>query len=101
LIFEGSQNMLVKIEQRLQDPARFLILPLDEAVFLGLPFMMGLLSRQIIVGSVVAFVVWSVWRRLKGEGGIERLLAAAYWYLPSEIGIFKPFPDSATSVWEA
>lgn len=93
--------MLVKIEQRLQDPPRVLILPYDEALLLGLPFMMGLLSRQMLFGCVVALVFWIAWRRLKGEGGLELLLAAAYWYLPHELNVFKPFPDSANDVWEA
>ena len=92
--------MEVKIEQRLQDPPRFLILPADEAFVLGLPFMMGLISRQAIIGAVVSLVIWSVWRRLKGEGGIERILAYAYWFLPSAMGGFNPLADSSITHWE-
>lgn len=93
--------MIVKIEQRLQDPKRFLILPVDEAFLLGLPFLMGLLGRQIFLGLLISIVAWTFWRKLKGEGGIERLFAASYWYLPSGIGGFHPLPDSAVAVWEA
>lgn len=92
--------MEVKIEQRLQDPPRVLILPADEAFVLGLPLMMGLISRQAIVGVVVSLVIWSIWRRLKGEGGIERILAYLYWFLPSGIGGFNPLADSSITHWE-
>lgn len=92
--------MEVRIEQRLQDPPRFLILPADDAFVLGLPMMMGLISRQIIIGVVVSLVMWTIWRRIKGEGGLERVLAGLYWFLPSSIGGFNPLADSSVSHWE-
>jgi len=76
------------------------MLPLDEAVLLGLPFMMGLLGRKVFLGAIVAFLAWTIWKRLKGEGGIERLLAAAYWYLPSSLRILGELPDSSVQTWE-
>ena len=94
-------NGLVKIEQRLQDPPRFLMLPADEAAILGLPVMMGLLSKQIFIGVAFAFLLWVGWKRLKGSGGLDALLAATYWYLPSALRIFDPFPPSNVEVWEA
>ena len=93
--------MLVKIEQRLQDPARFFILPADEAALLGLPIMMGLMGRTIVTGVIIGLVAWTAWRRLKGEGGLEHVAAAAYWFIPSKLGIFKNLPDSAVDRWEA
>lgn len=93
--------MFVVIEQRLQDPPRFLMLPADEAAILGLPILMGLLGRMLIVGLLVALLTWAAWKRLKGEGGLERLLAAAYWYTPHAFGFFAPLPDSAPETWEA
>ena len=93
--------MFVVIEQRLQDPPRFLMMPADEAVILGLPILMGLLGRMLIVGLLVALLTWAAWKRLKGEGGLEMLLAAAYWYTPQAFGLFSPLPDSAPETWEA
>lgn len=91
---------LVKIEQRLQDPPRFLILPADEAFVLGVPLMMGLMSRQVIVGAAVSLVGWMIWRKLKGEGGLEKVLAALYWFLPTNLSGFGPLPDSSVTHWE-
>ena len=93
--------MLVSIEQRLQDPSRILILPADEAVLLGFPILMGLLGRDVVSGIVIGLVAWGIWRRLKGEGGLERVLAGCYWFIPSAFGVFRPLPDSAVDVWEA
>lgn len=92
--------MLVRIEQRLQDPPRFLILPADEAIVVGVPVMMGLLSRQAIVGIVVSLVGWVIWRKLKGEGGLERVLAALYWFLPTNLSGFSALADSSVTHWE-
>ena len=93
--------MFVVIEQRLQDPPRFLMLPADEAVILGLPILMGLIGRMLIPGLLVGFLTWVAWKRLKGEGGLEMLLAAAYWYTPHGLGLFAPLPDAAPEVWDA
>lgn len=92
--------MVVKIEQRLQDKPRFLFIPMDEAAVLGLPILVGLLSKDLILWGAAAFALWSLWKWLKGEGGLEILFAAAYWYLPFELAFFRPLPDSAVSVWE-
>lgn len=93
--------MVVVIEQRLQDPPRFLMLPADEAAILGLPILMGLMGRMLLPALLVAFIAWAAWKRLKGEGGLEMLLAAAYWYTPHALGLFSAFPDSAPETWEA
>ena len=92
--------MIVKIEQRLQDPPRFLMVPADEAAMFAVPLVMGMLGKAIITGLVVGAVLWSVWRRLKGEGGLPGIFGALYWYLPSRIGLFPGLPDSSVPVWE-
>lgn len=92
--------MLVKIEQRLQDPPRFLMISADEAAVFGVPFMMGMLGKAMISGAIFAFILWTVWRRLKGEGGLVMMVAALYWYVPRVVNIFPGFPDSSVTVWE-
>ena len=96
-----QETEVVRIEQRLQDPARFLMLPIDEAAILGLPLLMGLLSRQLVIGAPVAFIIWAAWRYIKGNGGIEYVLAAAYWFIPSRLSVFRPLPPSSVERWEA
>lgn len=93
--------MNILIEQRLQDAPRFMMLPADEAIAIGLPVMLGLMSRQVFVGVIIAGVIWMVWKRLKGDTGLPGLLAAVYWYLPAQVSAFNELPDSSISVWEA
>ncbi len=92
--------MLVKIEQRLQDPPRFLMVPADEAFVFGFPVMMAMLGKVILTGFVVGLVLWTIWRRMKGDGGLVMMIGALYWYLPSATNMFAGLPESSVSVWE-
>ena len=89
----------ISIEQRLQDQARFLLFSIDDAVILGVPMILGMLSRRPIEGIFVGFVLWQIWKRLKGDGGLTRLSALAYWYLPKPLSICRGFPDSGITEW--
>ena len=93
--------MIVKIEQRLQDPQRFFLIPADEALTLGFPTLMGMLTQNLIPGIIASVVFWVAWKKLKGDGGLERFAALCYWYLPAELQAFPSFPDSAQTRWEA
>ncbi len=92
--------MLVQIEQRLQDPPRFLMVPADEAFIFGLPFLLGMVGKVLISGFIVGLVLWMIWRRLKGDGGLVMMIGAFYWYIPSTVNMFAGLPDSSVSVWE-
>ncbi|AVX06005.1 hypothetical protein MXMO3_03502 (plasmid) [Maritalea myrionectae] len=92
--------MEVKIEQRLQDPPRFLFLPMDEAIALGMPICLGAMSQQFILGALIAVIFWFLWKKVKGEGSTEDLLTITYWYFPNFISIYPTFPDSAIDRWE-
>ncbi|OUS06291.1 type IV conjugative transfer system protein TraL [Rhodobacterales bacterium 52_120_T64] len=89
----------VKIEQRLQEQPRILFFSLDEAVVLFAPLVFGLVSRHAITGVVVGFVLWQIWKRIKGDGGTEWIVASAYWYLPKEISIYRKLADASVTVW--
>ena len=91
---------VITIEQRLQDPPRFLMLPADEAAAFGIPFMMGVMGKIVFSGFIIGVLIWLVWRRAKGEGGIVMFVGALYWFLPSRLRVFPGLPDSSVSVWE-
>lgn len=91
----------VRIEQRLQDPQRVLLLPIDEALTLILPFTLGVIGNNVPFGALLGVALWWLWGKVKGEGGLELLVGATYWYLPSSIKAFSEFPDSAQDHWEA
>jgi conjugal transfer pilus assembly protein TraL len=87
------------IEQKLEAPGRLLFFTADDAAAFLLPVAVGFLSRHLIVGFVIGGIVFATWRRLKGEGGLERLKAALYWYLPFQVSPYRSFPRSDVVHW--
>ena len=94
-----STQDVVRIEQRLQDQPRIALLSLDEAMVVGFPLVLGMLSRHLFAATIVAVILWQVWKRVKGEGGLQWVLAALYWYCPAAISPFRTLPDSAVERW--
>jgi conjugal transfer pilus assembly protein TraL len=90
---------LILIEQKLEAPKRFLFFTADDAAMFLAPILVGFLSKHLIGGVVLGLIAFGLWRRLKGEGGVERLKAATYWFLPSEISPYRSFPQSDVVFW--
>ena len=96
----SDNSNTVRIEQKLEVPGRLFFFTTDDAaMFLG-PCLVGMLGRSLIPGIVIGLILFSLWRRLKGEGGVERLKAAAYWFLPVELSPYRSFPRSDVVHWK-
>ena len=93
------QENVVKIEQRLQEQARILLFPIDEGLALLAPIGVGLMTQNAIPGIVMGGIIYFLWKRMKGDGGLEQMLAMLYWYLPHTVSPVKHWPDSAVTVW--
>lgn len=89
----------VYIEQRLEEPARFLIFSADDALVFAAPTLIGFLARAMIEGAACGLIAYFIWRKLKGESGIARLKAAVYWYAPFEVSPYRKFPPSHVIFW--
>lgn len=94
-------STVIKVEQRLQDLPQFFFLPADEAVAGLFPVVMGLLVRQAFLGFAMGVALYFIWKRVKGERGLQGLLALLYWITPKEMTLYRSFPDSAVSIWRA
>ena len=94
-----EDTSVVRIEQKLEAPGRLLFFTLDDAAAFLLPAAIGFLSRHLVEGAVVGVILFIFWRRLKGEGGVERLKAASYWYLPAQVSPYRSFPRSDVTHW--
>lgn len=90
---------VIRVEQRLQDTPRFLLVPVDEGLAAALPIGFGLLTQHLVPGLFLSVLSFILWKRLKGEGGIPRFLALSYWYGPRELRLWKSLPDSGVSTW--
>ena len=95
----NNANTTIIIEQKLEAPKRLLFFTADDAAMFLVPTFVGFLSKHIIGGLVLGLIAFGLWRRLKGEGGLERLKAAAYWFLPQEISPYRSFPKSDVVFW--
>jgi len=58
----------IKIEQRLQDPWRIFFFSVDDALVVGAPAVLGLLTKHPLEGLIVGFVLLQGWKFLKGDG---------------------------------
>ncbi|MEY3109546.1 MAG: TraL [Verrucomicrobiota bacterium] len=93
------QENVVRIEQRLQEHARILLFPLDEGLALLAPAGIGLGLQAAVPGIILGIASYLAWKKVKGDGGLERILALTYWYLPRELSPMKSWPDSAVNMW--
>lgn len=94
-----DDTQMVRIEQRLEEPSRFLIFTFDDVLAFAVPMVVGWLGKQLILGLVVGLICYSLWKRVKGEGGLASVKAALYWFLPVEVTPYRGFPDSAVTFW--
>lgn len=90
---------VITIEQRLQDPPRIAFFSLDEGLMFLFPVGIGLLTRHLIPGVICGIVIWQLWKMVKGDGGLEWLVAASYWFLPGFVSPYKSLPDSSITLW--
>ncbi len=93
-------ELVAKIPQRLLKPTRFLFWDIDELVAFGVPAFLGLFARVPFMGLLFGVILFSIWRRLKGNHGISGLLAWAYWWVPDQVSPFRHFPPSHISDYE-
>lgn len=93
-------DLVAKIPQRLLRPARFIFWDVDEVCFFAIPTVLGLLVRSPFIGIAFGYLMFSIWRRLKGNHGISGLLAWLYWWMPEQFGPFRHFPPSHISKYE-
>lgn len=92
-------SKVVKVEQRLQDVPCILLVPVDEGVAGLAPIGFGLLTQHLVPGLILGIFGFVGWKRFKGEGGVPRVLALLYWFLPAQANFFRSMPDSGVSMW--
>ena len=94
---ETSNTVL--IEQTLEEPGRFLFFTVDDAFAFIIPLLIGFLSRHLIPGAILGVICYLAWSRIKGEGGLNRIKGAFYWFLPTMVSPYRSFPRSDVMFW--
>lgn len=92
---------VVRIEQRLQEPPQFFFFPADEAIAIGVPVVLGLLSKHLFLGVALGVIFFMAWKRVKRGGGLPHVLGLLYWILPAPITVYRSLPDSGVMMWRA
>jgi len=92
---------VIRVEQRLQDPPQFFVIPADEALAGAVPVVVGLMTRNLIPGLIGAVGLYFLWKRVKGQHGLPGLAGLIYWLMPKAASPFRSFPDSAVAEWRA
>jgi len=85
---------LYTIPKHLDDPARFLFWPVDEAAIALTIVVIGLISDHLIIGLLFAIIVSIMHTSVKRKWGKTVLIQAAYWYFPPLILNTKSTPPS-------
>ena len=82
------------IPSRLDAPEVIGFWPIDEALCLIVPFALGILFSQVVIGVISSYVLFRGMRKLKAGRGLSWILHAAYWHLPNTIFVTKRLPPS-------
>jgi len=80
------------VPRHLDDPPKFLLWSLDEAMVLLVPFIIGVLLSQVVIGMVLGVLSMLMVRRLKSKEGSNILFSLLYWHFP--INRFSHTPPS-------
>lgn len=84
------------IPKHLDDPAKFLLWQIDEAVAFILPLFFGFMIGKGLISLFVAIICFHCWRRVKGVGGKNLIRSLIFWYYPKSILGLKATPESRT-----
>jgi len=80
------------IPKHLDDPPRFLLWTMDEAIVLMAPFMLGIIFSHVLLALMVGASLLLGMKKIKGNEGPNFLFNVMYWYLP--LRHFKRTPPS-------
>ena len=82
--------------KRIDEPNRYFGLPLDELLPCLTILLISYICNSLLIGFVLAGLLWATIRRLKKGQGSGWLVQLMYWHLPGELfkGIFIKTPSS-------
>lgn len=83
------------IPKHLDDPPRFLLWSMDEAMSAMLPIFLGTMMGLGIIGPILSIISFKSWKKIKGSGGQGLLRSIIYWYYPRDLLDLKSTPYSS------
>lgn len=86
------------IPKHLDDPELIGFWTLDEFLVMVIPFLWGVLSQHIVIGLLLAIILWLSYRKLKAGRSMYWLLHWGYWHLPGGFFGLRTAPPSSFRV---
>ncbi|OYW83531.1 MAG: type IV conjugative transfer system protein TraL [Asticcacaulis sp. 32-58-5] len=86
--------MDTRIPQYLDEPERYFVFTPDELVVVVVPLGILTIIANFLIGLIVAFGAFWLFRRLKKGGSLTRLLWLMFWLLPFEVLGLKKTPPA-------
>lgn len=86
--------MDTRIPQYLDEPERYFVFTPDELVVVVVPLGILTVFANFLIGLIVAFGAFWLFRRLKKGGSLTRLLWLMFWLLPFEVLGLKKTPPA-------
>lgn len=87
-------DKLTYLPSYLDEPERFLIWTMDEALVLLLPLLIGVMVSFYGTGIIASIVAVTIYSRTKERIGKNLLPGVLYWYFPAAVSRFKATPPS-------
>ncbi|MBV2149987.1 type IV conjugative transfer system protein TraL [Sphingobium sp. AS12] len=82
------------VPQHLDDPELIGLWTLDEALAMIIPFVWGILTQHILIGTIFSFAGWWGLRKAKSGRKASWLFHLAYWHLPAGFTGLRATPPS-------
>jgi conjugal transfer pilus assembly protein TraL len=84
------------IPKHLDDPTRFLLWSVDEAMSFMVPVFFGVMLGHGIIGLILSIFSYKFWKKVKGNGaGRSIIKGLLYWYYPKSVSGLNATPDSS------
>lgn len=82
------------IPKHLDAPPRIVFWYVDEFMMFFTPIILGMFLEQLLISTIIGFLLYTNWRKIKGIGKGNIPLFFIYWFLPKTFSSFKKTPHS-------
>ena len=84
----------------IDSPARILIWPANQVVVCSLPFVVGMVTENILIGTFFSFSAASLFKIFSKKFGKGKIRSMLYWYFPTARKLIdKGLPPSHVRIW--
>jgi type IV conjugative transfer system protein TraL len=87
------------IPKHLDSSAKIVFWQVDEFMMFFTPIVFGLFLEQLLIATIVGYLLYINWRKIKGIGKGNVPLFCIYWFLPELFSDFKKTSHSNNTLF--